>query len=639
MNLRRLALATGVVALVASGLAMVAPTVFPLDPGRSLVTGIGLIALLESARLARTRRQAGLDEAETPDPEVAFETPAPGHDLQTTVRQFLTTGLDYYPRNRIRTGLQTAAVEVLNQYAGYSQEAAEEAVRTGNWTGNDRAAAFLGDDVEARQPVHQRVAAAVRGEGGFAGGVRHAIDAIGAVAGFEYDGPADAVEAEGLPTEEFSTTAEDSRDGDHVIRRHRYATGHWRGVSAVALIAVGAGLVFEEAAVLLAGVVGIGYAAYGQTALVPPGEMDIERSIKPTDPEPEEDVEVTVTVRNASGQFLPDVRVVDGVPEALGVIEGSPRLGTALRAGGTDTFSYTVRARRGEHHFRPTEVVARDLAGAHEEVRSVHVPATVRCVPPLFALTEPVPLREQALQYVGQVETNVAGEGLEFYATREYRQGDTLSRIDWNRHARTGELTTVQFRQERAAEVMVVVDARPTTYVAPQPDPPHVVDRSVEAAGRIFTRLSEDGDRVGLAALGPEPCWQETGNGVDHRNTVRKLLGSHPALGPLPVDRRMVVFRWEHQFRKRLSSGTQVILISPLTDEYVARVARRIDEYGHPVTVLAPDPTAGGTASERLAQVARGLNISKLRHGDIPVVEWPWDDAVDAAIARHQEVR
>ncbi len=636
MNVRQVALAAGVLALVVSGLAMVAPGLVPFAPGRSLVTGIGLIALLESVRLARQRRQAGLDEAGTPDPEVAYETPAPGHRLETTVRQFLTTGLDYYPRNRIRNGLQSAAVEVLRQFGGYSRDAAETAVREGTWTEDNRAAGFLGEEVERTRPVRRRLADLVRGADGFEGDVRHAVDAIGNVAGFTYDGPASVLEDDEVATEAFSTDPETSETG---LRRALYETGHWRGVGAVALIGVGAGLVFELPAVLLAGVVGVGYAAYARTELCEPAAVEVERTVEPIAPDPDEEIEVTVTVRNDSGHFLPDLRIVDGVPEGLAVVDGSPRYGTAIRDGVEQSFSYTLEARRGKHQFRPALVIGRDLAGSKEEVRSVQTPATIRCVPPLFPLTASVPLREQALQFVGQVETNVGGEGLEFYSTREYRRGDTLSRIDWNRHARTGELTTVEFRQERAAQVMVVVDARPRTYVSPDPEPPHVVDRAVEAAGRIYTRLSEDGDRVGLAALGPEPCWQETGNGVNHRHQVRDLLGAHPALGPVPVDRRMVMFQWEHQFRKRLSSGTQVVLISPLTDEYVARVARRIDEYGYPVTVIAPDPTADRTAGQRFARITRALNRSSLRRGNIPVVEWPWDDSIDAAVARYQEVR
>ncbi|MFC7231234.1 DUF58 domain-containing protein [Saliphagus sp. GCM10025308] len=91
--------------------------------------------------------------------------------------------------------------------------------------------------------------------------------------------------------------------------------------------------------------------------------------------------------------------------------------------------------------------------------------------------------------------------------------------MDWNRHARSGELATLEFHEERAARVLVLIDARKASYLAHQPDAAHAIDRSVEAAGRIAASLLDTGDTVGLAALGPvnreanqrlnlrETCW------------------------------------------------------------------------------------------------------------------------------------
>jgi uncharacterized protein (DUF58 family) len=346
---------------------------------------------------------------------------------------------------------------------------------------------------------------------------------------------------------------------------------------------------------------------------------------------------VTVTVTNERDRVLPDLRVVDGVPEALAVPDGTARLGTALRAGESESFTYETTARRGVHAFGPTVVVARDLAGSVERVTRHTSETTLRCLPSLEPLSEPVPLRTAATRYVGRLETETGGEGLEFHATREYRPGDAMRRIDWNRHARTGELTTVEYREERLATVVVVVDVRAPSYVSPDAATPHAVDRSVDAAGRLVGSLCEAGTQVGVAAFGSESCWLQPGASVEHRAAARELLATHSALTPVPKTTDMSVNRWQPDLHERLSAGTQVLFCSPLCDDHATEFARHLDERGYPVTVISPDATADRTASQRLARVGRTVRLSDLRSAGIPAVDWKRDEAVATALARLTE--
>jgi uncharacterized protein (DUF58 family) len=80
-----------------------------------------------------------------------------------------------------------------------------------------------------------------------------------------------------------------------------------------------------------------------------------------------------------------------------------------------------------------------------------------------------------------------------------------------------------------------------------------------------------------------------------------------------------------------------VLLVSPLTDGYVPQVARRLDEAGHRVTVVSPDPTADRTPGHRLARVVRALRISELRAAGLPVVDWAPDESLDRTLARYAE--
>lgn len=679
MNRRLLALVAGLLALAVGIAAAVSPGLLGMDVDRALVTALGVVTLLLAARQVALRRGVELDEAVTPDPEYRVPTPPPGEDLRESLGGFFAAGR--LPYNQAVRGLRAAAVEVLVQYEGLSEAEAERRVEAGTWTDDGYAAAYLGGEDAPDPPSPGLLRRAVAGGVPKHRKVRHAVSAIAERAGLEPqpDGDADSVPGEppeGFSASPFSVTREratrtaDGRGGAEreegsegadrtaVVRAAR-PTNRWRGVGAAALVGIGAGVLTAEPAALLAGAAGIGFAAYARASPLAPGPsadedspgdrpadddspddgpavdgLSVERSLEPREPDPGETVAVTLTVTNGSDRPVPDVRVVDSVPEGLSVTGGSPRHGTALRAGEAATVEYEVGASRGVHTFGPAAVIAKDLTGSVEETRLVGPETTVTCRPTLRATTEPVPLRQRAARFAGRVETDTAGAGLEFYATREYRPGDALSRVDWNRRARTGELSTVEFRSEQAATVMVVVDARAPSYAAPDPDTPHALDRGVEAAGRLYGSLTATGNQVGVAAFPSATCWLAPGAGEEHERRVRDVLATHPDLSPIPREDAMTVAAGRSRLRRRLSAGTQVFFVSPLCDGRGADLARWLDEYGYPVTVLSPDPTADRTAGHRLARVARGLRLRELRGRGIPVVDWAAGEPVDLALAR-----
>jgi uncharacterized protein (DUF58 family) len=385
--------------------------------------------------------------------------------------------------------------------------------------------------------------------------------------------------------------------------------------------------------VLLSGVVGVAFAAYARTADVPDVQLDVTRTVSDDEPLPGDEVKVLLAVENVGDSMLPDLRLVDGVPDALPVVSGSARLGTALRPGKTAQLSYTVEAERGDHAFEPATVVARDFSGAVEVETEVECETTLECVPKL-GTTVDIPLRAQTTQYTGRVTTDVGGSGVEFHATREYRPGDPLSRVDWNRLARTGELTTIQFREERAASVVVLVDAREKAYLSPDDEERNAVQYGVDAAGKIVTKLLDAGDRVGLASLGPENCWLAPGAGHQHQARARDLLATHPAFAPIPSDEMFYPTTRLKQIRKRLPAASQVVFVTPLCDDFGPEVARRLDAEGHLVTVVSPDPTATETAGQRFARTQRKHRISELRQTGLRVVDWDTDETFGVALTR-----
>jgi uncharacterized repeat protein (TIGR01451 family) len=656
---RALLVAAGLGAFALGAVALVAPSAVPVRLSTLAVSAAALVPLVLAYRALMGRYANPRYRARPGNPERAAGS-TPGRDLRATLAAFGEG--NYVPT---RQGLRGFATSVLTRFAGYTTDAVDAALDAGTWTDDPDAVAFFAGSAPPR-PRLDVVRNILSPESPYRRRLRHAVDALTAVVGVP--GPPDpsllaqwrarlgdlrpTVDADGGPTAGDEPPFRRGGDLDDPERPDSpWPTGHLWGVSVVTLVAVGLGALSREPALVLVGVVGVGFAALGRAASPPDPSLTAERTLDPGDPDPGDAVEVTLTVSNEGDRTLPDLRIVDGVPAGLSVADGSARLGTVLRPGSSATLTYTVDARAGEHAFDPTLSVARDAAGSYETVERVAPDGarTLTCRPRFTPVREPIPLRERTSGSAGSVPTAGGGGGVEFHAVREYRRGDPLARVDWRRHARTGDLATREFREERAASVVLLVDARPPAYVAPDAGTPHAVARSVAAAGPLAATLLGAGDRVGLAALSPDPCWVPPGAGRDHRADLRETLTGHPALAPTPPapdedDERpegsaALPPRVEDRLawlRRRLSPRTQVLCCSPLADPASVTALRRLDAHGYPVTVVSPDPTATGTPGGRVARVARRLRVADLRSAGIPVVDWRAEDSLAAALSRAQ---
>jgi uncharacterized protein (DUF58 family) len=345
-----------------------------------------------------------------------------------------------------------------------------------------------------------------------------------------------------------------------------------------------------------------------------------------------------VTVENAGERTVTDLRVFDGVPEALSVVEGSPSLYTGLRPGEAATFSYGLRAKRGVHPFTETTVVVRDGSGTSEATveRAVDMEITCR------TLLEDLPLPAQTLQRVGQVSTDEGGDGVEFFATREYRHGDPQSRIDWNRLAKTGSLTTIEYREQRVVTVAVVVDDRPLTRQAVDERGLEALDLGVYAAERALEALTADGNRTALLRLSTDGADAvPPGSGEAHTERVRSALRERSATFA-DIDGTATTGRsrresdrvqWSH-LERRLPTNGQVLFVSPALDDTVLTVAEKVASSGREITLLSPDVTAGDTPGHRIAALDRAVRLEAVRETGTRVVDWHPETAVQVAVSR-----
>ncbi len=625
MNARLLWIVSGIAAFALGATIWAFPGLVGLSLGEVTLVLVGLLALALALGQARSRRRTRITAGRTPDPERPLPVASPGEETDRTIRVLRSGRLvPHQQRADLRSRIEEALVGALAAYRGRAD--AREAVEEGNWTDDEAVAAYAAGRSPPGRPlgfVRELV-----GESRSSRALRRTVDAI---AGLR-DGAVEPVPVGSEP--ESRPPVRRALDTDENGVAARRPTDRWTGIGALALAGIGLGVLVGSPTVVLAGAVGVGYAAYAAAGTDPPTALSIERRVSRERPDVDEEVSVETVVRNEGDRTLVDCRFVDGVPETLSVQEGSPRVAATLRPGESVTVEYTLVAERGVHSFPPATALLRPLSGSVELECVLVAETTIVCAPPLQPTVSPVALRAQATRFAGQVGTDRSGEGVEFYATREYRPGDALSRIDWNRKARTGELSTLEFREERAASVVVVVDSRAVSFRAPDPDDESAVSRSIDAAGAMLARLLDDGNRVGLASLHPDPCWLAPSVHRDQRVHAAEALATHPSFDPVPPEERFLSWRWRRRFLRQLPSDAQLLVCSPLLDDRIVSLLRTLDATGHPVTVLSPDPTTDRSTGERLVRVERALRLTALREAGVRVIDWPWDEGIDLPLER-----
>ena len=275
----------------------------------------------------------------------------------------------------------------------------------------------------------------------------------------------------------------------------------WRVGVVAALALVGLGLLYTSALLVAATAIPLVYVVYGALSGLPANAtLRIERAFDDGSPQPDERVTVTLTITNAGAGTLTDLRMVDGVPDELAVVDGSPRLSAALPAGETATTSYTVVAKRGEYAFADPVVRLRSLAGSQLATESVPAAGetTLSCRTPVSE----APIRNTTLLRAGTHPTDSGGEGVEFRSTREYQPGDPLNRIHWRQFAKSGDLTTISYRAERAVRTVLVVDGRALGQVTLRPGSPTGTELCGYAGQRLYEALTAADVVTSVAAVG-----------------------------------------------------------------------------------------------------------------------------------------
>jgi hypothetical protein len=174
----RISTVLGVVLGVVGLLALAVPGLTTGLPTEDFaVTLLGGLLVVGALREVQRRRGTEPTYAETAEPEQAVELPTPGAEFDRRLDRL--SGLLYRAneRQRLREEVGDVAVATLRRRFDYTESEAREALRTGSWTDDPFAAAFLRGDTPAVDRL-RRLRERLRRGGVFRYRARLAVDEL-----------------------------------------------------------------------------------------------------------------------------------------------------------------------------------------------------------------------------------------------------------------------------------------------------------------------------------------------------------------------------------------------------------------------------------------------------------------------------
>jgi len=416
----------------------------------------------------------------------------------------------------------------------------------------------------------------------------------------------------------------------------RQRTHRGRGLEIVAAGMLSLALLFGTGTGMLLATPLVMILLYYRLTAVPELSLSATRTFSQVAAIPGDTVTVSVTITNDSSVSIPDLRARDIVPDGLSVVDGSPMGSFALEPGESGSFSYEVRARRGRFPFETVEVICRNASGSEREQRTLDAQRTLVAE----VSVESMPLAPRASQYTGRMQTKAGGSGVEFYSTREYHSGDSPRDIDWRRFAKTGEFTTIQYKDARAASIHLIVDSRQRTDDLDTNETIPTKEMCLYAGELIAETLMESRHQVGLTTIGqqiethlPEKNprqYQRIRRQLKARSKSVAEAGSDSSSGKT-VD---ISTSLADAFLERTDSHTQFVCITGLDDAPIEQLLMRLAGFDRPLFVITPDIDTPESPGAQLTAVKREMRLDRLRRNGVTVLEWNTDEPLRLALKR-----
>lgn len=334
-------------------------------------------------------------------------------------------------------------------------------------------------------------------------------------------------------------------------------------------------------------------------------------------------VHIGLTLTN-QGNRLENIIIEDIRPWNLSGVEGHSSVTTTLDRGESAAIDYTMHADRGYYAFPGVNVWASDHLGLIVKKTEIETEGRVMIIPRPAKLKRVTIRPRRTKIFSGTIPARVGGQGIDFFGVREYQNGDSPRRINWNVSARHQEaLYTNEFELERVTDVGLILDARQRSYVMFKQE--SLFEHAVMATAALSESLLDAGNRVGLSIYGNLLDWTFPGYGKMQKERIlnaltKARLGSH-----------LVFEKLDHLPTRLFPVNSQMIFMSPLQKEDTSTL-RHIRARGYQVLVVSPNPISFETDNEpdhqvyktaaRIAGIERRLMLNKLQQTGIRVLDW-----------------
>ena len=311
-------------------------------------------------------------------------------------------------------------------------------------------------------------------------------------------------------------------------------------------------------------------------------DLEIKRDVSAVNVYKGDDINVVLTITNNSYRRTQQLEVFHNVPHEMKMRKGINLMRMNLGPGQTATIRYTVRCPlRGHYTIGPTSIRYRNTFNLFVSETSVGDRSDITVFPQVRDVEEALIRSDVPKMYTGATTLKTPGQGMEFYALREYFPGDSFRSINWKAFARTGELMVNEKTRDAVTDVFIILDTRDVARIGTVLKNP--LEMGTVAAASIANYFIKRRDSVSLVTYGERMDFLPPETGDKQHYKVLSQLAAVESKGSMPLQ------AVTNALSPRISRGSPVFIISSLEgDGTTLSAIRNLSGKGHEVIVLSP---------------------------------------------------
>lgn len=226
--------------------------------------------------------------------------------------------------------------------------------------------------------------------------------------------------------------------------------------------------------------------------------------------------------------------------------------------------------RRGDTEFGPIEVRVLSPFGLWARHRRFAASERVKVYPNFARISQYMLLAtDNRLSALGVRQRPRRGQGMEFHQLREYREGDSLARIDWKATSRHRRLIAREYQDERDQQVVFLLDCG--RRMRAEDFGSNHFDESLNAMLLLAYVALRQGDAVGFLSMGGIGRWEPPRKGMA---TLSRLLNRVYDLHP--TNEATDYMQAAHDLLVRQRRRALVVVVTNSRDEDQADLAQAL---------------------------------------------------------------